>query len=106
MRGSMKVAIHRWDKWRIEAAKLPDWSIIAYLIIIDMRDVSNLMEYKPDEKFFSMVSEHANNYLEKGIMPPESIATAILNIADDHMAGKQITIRAGDYIALQKFMRK
>jgi hypothetical protein len=38
-------------------------------------------------------------------MPPEAIAPAILNMADDVMAGRQVSLRAGDYIAIQNFAR-
>jgi hypothetical protein len=39
-------------------------------------------------------------------MPPEEIAPTIMNLADDFAAGRQMCIRAGDYIAIQNYMRK
>jgi len=39
-------------------------------------------------------------------MPPPEIATAILNMADDFMAGRQVAMRSGDYLAIQNFIRK
>ena len=39
-------------------------------------------------------------------MPPEAIAPAVMNVADDVLAGRDVQLRAGDYIALQNFIRK
>jgi len=39
-------------------------------------------------------------------MPPEEIAGPILNLADDFMNGREMTLKTGDYIALHNFMRK
>jgi hypothetical protein len=39
--------------------------------------------------------------MDKGTKPAAPVATAIVNIAEDIVAGRQPTMRAGDYIALQ-----
>ena len=39
-------------------------------------------------------------------MPPADIAPAILNMADDYIAGREVAIRAGDYISIQNHIRK
>jgi hypothetical protein len=44
-------------------------------------------------------------YVEEGKMPPPEIETAIMNAADDYLEGRDITLRAGDYIALQSYAR-
>ena len=43
--------------------------------------------------------------MQEGVTPPEDIASAIMNIADDLMSGRDITLRAGDYIAIQNHVR-
>ncbi len=53
-----------------------------------------------------MTFGYAKAYIEKGEMPPADIAPAILNMADDYLAGRQVAIRAGDYIAIHNHMRK
>jgi hypothetical protein len=51
------------------------------------------------------VNDHVGAYLNKGVMPPEAIASAVINIADDFLAGREPVLRAGDYIAFQNFAR-
>jgi hypothetical protein len=63
-----------------------------------------LVEIPPNEEFYSVVSTHVKAYM-KGEAPPDSIASAILNIADDIASGRDVIIRAGDYISIQNFMR-
>ena len=47
---------------------------------------------------------HVSAYLEKGTIAA-AIVGPILNIAEDLAAGREVTMRAGDYIALQTFVR-
>lgn len=83
------------------------WMRVAYLIINWKIDrLADLVRTKPDEVFFKVVAEHVNAYVEQGVMPPDDIATAILNVADDYMAGQPLNLRAGDYIALQNHVRQ
>ena len=37
---------------------------------------------------------------------PEAVAGAVMNIADDMLAGRDVVIRAGDYIALMTHARE
>lgn len=53
-----------------------------------------------------MIIRHVKAYVENGKMPPKDIAPAILNLADDFIAGREVTVRAGDYIALQTHFKK
>ena len=94
--------VRKAPEWRI-----PSWGILAYLIInyLDKRQ-EELVQVRPDERFDKVVTGHLRAYVEKGEMPPEDIAPAILNLADDFMAGREITIRAGDYIAIQNHLRR
>jgi hypothetical protein len=39
-------------------------------------------------------------------MPPTEIAPAIINLVDDYKAGRDMTLRTGDYISLQNYLRK
>jgi hypothetical protein len=88
-------------KWLI-----PRWWEVAYLIVGPLRDEwAELIEIKPDDRFSEVVTELVSAYVEKGKMPPDEIAPAILNLADDLMAGRKMSIRAGDYIAIQSHLR-
>jgi hypothetical protein len=95
------------------AVAVPTWIIdkkwwVAYLIINDAvrRELQELIEVAPDDRFNGLVKQHLDAYVERGTVPPADIAPAILNMADDLLAGRRPTIRAGDYIALQSHLRQ
>jgi hypothetical protein len=67
--------------------------------------LADLVNIPADEQFQGTVDGMVTAYLENGEMPPEQIAPTILNLADDVMAGREMVIRAGDYIALRNYMR-
>jgi hypothetical protein len=86
---------------------LPRWIKVAYLIINwNIRDLAERIQVGPQEQFYKVVNKHLQAYVQDGVMPPDDIAPAILNLADDHMAGKELCLRAGDYIAIQNHVRK
>jgi hypothetical protein len=77
-----------------------------YLIVADNIFDKNQINVNVSTEFENVTFGYAKAYIEKGEMPPADIAPAILNMADDFIAGRQIAIRAGDYIAIQNHMRK
>ena len=77
---------------------------VMYLVVVDKAGL--LDNVTIDERFEKVLFQHVSTYLEKGEMPPAEIAPAVLNMADDHLAGRQVVLRAGDYIAVQNFLRK
>ena len=85
-----------------------DPTIVMYLVIIDQLVARRpeLLRFKPEEKFFDVIHGHVMAYAMEGVEPPEEIATAVMNIADDMMSGRETVIRAGDYITLMDFTRK
>lgn len=86
---------------------LERWILVAYLIINwRLAELGKQIEIRPEEGFFKVVAQHLNAYIQDGVMPPEDIAQAILNLADDQLAGKPMTLRAGDYIAIQNHLRR
>ncbi len=92
-------------------AHIPDWvterwCVICYLIINwDIRQLVEQVKVKPDRNFFKAVGHYLYRYTYKNEMPPEAIAPAIMNIAEDFMSGNPVKFRAGDYISLQNFVR-
>src|SRR5581483_3460026 len=77
-----------------------DW--VKYLILVNWhsKQLENILTRTPDEAFATFVDNHVKAYLE-GKAPPAAIQTAVLNIADDYASGREVTLKAGDYIALQ-----
>jgi hypothetical protein len=93
--------------------RVPDWLKyrwwrVAYLIPAPFvrERFGDLLELAPDERFNSFVAEQLTAVLEGGKAPPEDIAPAIMNLADDLQAGREMTLRAGDYITLQNHLRR
>jgi hypothetical protein len=91
----------------LRIGKIFDPTIVMYLIIRDgmIKKYVDLLKVRPTEKFHEMVHEQVLAYAVEGKEPPPEIATAIMNIADDVMAGRDAVMRAGDYIALVSYGR-
>jgi hypothetical protein len=85
-----------------------DPTIIMYLVIVDkaLREHAELVKTQPTEKFFAMIREQLVAHLSEGKAPPAEISGAIMNISDDVSSGRDVQIRAGDYIALMNYARK
>jgi len=85
----------------------PWWWRVAYLIIDIFKQHPELEGgfYRAvvgkDEAFNKFVMGQVQQFMEKGTKPAAPVAGAIVNIAEDIVAGRQPTMRAGDYIALQ-----
>ena len=78
--------------------------IFYYLVIPDF-PMKGEIDFDITPEFEAVTFRYAKAYVEKGEMPPADIAPAILNMADDLLAGRQIVVRAGDYIAVQNHLR-
>ncbi len=100
------------NRYRVTLDTTPWWWRVAYLIIHDFdRFDKGLLEgfekvvKGGDKAFNNVVDTHVSAYLEHGTPPPAPIAGPIMNIAEDLVAGREPTLRAGDYIALQTYKR-
>jgi hypothetical protein len=101
------------ERFRIvtEGKLVPWWWRFAYLIPDLFRERPEILETfvkvaaGHDKAFKTLVETHVSAYLEKGTMPPAPIIAPILNVAEDIAAGREVTLRAGDYISLQTFAR-
>ena len=84
-----------------------DPTVVMYLVIIDtlVKEHAGLVKLRPTEQFFDMVHELVMEHVVEGKTPPAQIAGAVMNIADDVMAGRDAVIRAGDYIALMNYAK-
>jgi hypothetical protein len=83
-----------------------NWCVVCYLIInwrID--ELVEQVKIEPSKDFYDMTANLVYEYAIEGKMPPQEIATTIINLGDDLIAGNQVKLRAGDYIAIQGFLR-
>jgi hypothetical protein len=82
-----------------------DPGVLMYLVIIDryFQRHKDLMKTRPTEKFNEMVSELVVEYMagDKAFKGP--VFNALANISDDMLAGREVSLRAGDYIALVEY---
>lgn len=60
---------------------------------------------KLTKQFTDVTWQYTNALVAEGKAPPPEIAGAIYNIADDVSSGREITLKAGDYIAIQNFIK-
>lgn len=81
-----------------------DW--IKYLVLVNwhLKEHAGILQKPQDEAFQKFVVEQLDSYLG-GEKPPAAITSAIMNIADQQLSGGEVTLRAGDYIALQNQFR-
>jgi hypothetical protein len=84
-----------------------DPGVIMYLIVIDkaLMKYREFLKVRPTEKFFDTVHGLVMDYVSAGKEPPMQIRSTVMNIADDMMGGREVTLRAGDYIALMEYSR-
>ena len=92
---------------------VPDWLLHRWIIVayldpnpIAIGDLRGYVEVALDINAVKVLNTSLKAYVEKGVMPPAEIASVVMNIADDLAAKRAPTLRTGDYIALQMYMRK
>jgi len=81
-----------------------DW--VKYLVLVNWhtKEHEELLQKPHDAEFEKFVIAQLNNYLA-GKQAPAAISTAIMNLADENFTSGTVTLRAGDYIALQQQYR-
>lgn len=85
---------------------LHHWWIYAYKIPPPLEgSFQDLVQIGPDARFEEVVGGYVTALIQEGKMPPSDIAPAILNLANDLLSGRDMTIRTGDYIAIQNHLR-
>lgn len=79
---------------------------VYYLVLLERatEHLGDRIQVQPDERFFKVLGQHVEHYLETG-EAPEAIQSVVMNVADDYMAGREIVLRAGDYVTMQNFAR-
>ena len=93
----MRVFIDRFDK---------DWCLASYLIINwNLQELVELAERELPARFTKELATHVYGYLYEEKMPPAELQQVVLNVAEDIVAGRDVQLRAGDYIAAQQFLR-
>lgn len=71
----------------------------------DMRRMQDILTKGLDPAFGKVVTQHLKAYMTAGVAPPAAIESTIMNFADDMVAGRPVSVRTGDYIAVQNFIQ-
>ena len=83
-----------------------DWCLASYLIINwDIPEIRELAQLELSESFTKAMAQYVYEYVYENKMPPDAIAQTVLNVSEDMIAGRTVQLRAGDYIAVQQFLR-
>ena len=83
-----------------------NWCLARYLIInFNIHELEELVQKELPEDFTKKMAGLVYAYMYEGKMPPADIAQTVLNVSEDMAAGRPVQLRAGDYIAAQKFFR-
>ena len=81
-------------KQSISAIDRRDW--VKYLIVMSLNhDLEEIASLEPTLEFQKFVDRELNSYIA-GKAPPAEITTSIMNIAEYHLTGNPIVLRAGD----------
>jgi hypothetical protein len=82
------------------------WCLTSYLILnIHFGDLVELAEKELPQNFAKEMAHHVYAYMYENKRPPAEIEQTVLNVSEDLSAGRAVQLRAGDYIAAQKFFR-
>jgi hypothetical protein len=96
----------RLDADRFKEKIKERWCIYCYLIINwRVREVVDGLQWELPQETLEAFATHLYAYVYKDEMPPEAIATTVLNAADSFIRGDAVKLGAGDYIALGNWMR-
>ena len=83
------------------------WCLACYLIINwRIKDLIERVNVEIPRETYQVLAEHVYAYVYEDKMPPAAISQTVLNLAEDFVSGNPVELRAGDYIALQNFVRK
>ena len=88
---------------RLSTAKIGSSTL--YCVKWNEKIVREFVEKVLEAEFANFLTSQVDAYVQ-GQESPAEIAPAIMNLADDHLSGREISVRAGDYISLQKYFRK
>jgi hypothetical protein len=96
----------RWTVKGLERYIEKNWCLASYLIVnINIGELVELVDRELPADFARRMAGLVHEYLYEGKMPPPEIAQTVLNVSEDMASGRPVQLRAGDYIAAQKFFR-
>lgn len=94
------------NKFSIAKLDRSDW--VKYKTIPNWHGkvAGDILQTDVPKVFIDTVEKYVNAYIFDKKVPPTQISAAIMNIADDVLSNREPVVRAGDYIAIQNFIRE
>lgn len=97
-------------KWAFDLRKEIIWKKYRYMYLYPVPDsltnqVKQVLTKGLDTKFIAIAGRHLEAFMAEGVEPPSAIAGAIRNFADDVIRGDGVNVRAGDYVAVQSYIK-
>lgn len=97
-------------KWAFDIREDILWKRRRYMYLYPVPEgllsqVKQVLTKGLDAKFVTVASRHLKAFMTEGVEPPAAIAGAIRNFADDVIRGEEVNVRAGDYVAMQTFIK-
>jgi hypothetical protein len=90
----------------LEAQIGKHWCLASYLILnVNIKELVELGDRELPESFVKKMAGFVHGYLYEDKVPPAEIQQTVLNVSEDLLAGREVQLRAGDYIAVQKYFR-
>lgn len=101
LKDQLKLREHIWDRIHWVTYRVPN-----NLTEILKKGVADApVRVKLTKQFTDVTWKHTAALVMEGTPPPAEIAGAIYNIADDISCGREVSLKAGDYIAIQSFIK-
>ncbi|ABK18111.1 hypothetical protein [Syntrophobacter fumaroxidans] len=104
MANARELTALRYQFWE-EILDRKHWVMYLQPPILDLSELREVFSKAQQAELAKVIQTHTKAFMVKGKEPPAEIAGAIKNFADDIASGREVTVRAGDYIAVQNFMR-
>lgn len=103
--GKMQRAV-RYTVKGLEQMIDKNWCLASYLILnLDFHEFEELAQRELPANFANRMATLVYGYMCENKLPPTEIQQVVLNVSEDIAAGRDVALRAGDYIAVQKYFR-
>jgi len=95
----------RYEFWH-EILDRKHWVMYLYPPPFELGELRELFTMGRVNPVSEVIEKYTRAYMMEGQEPPSQIAAAIKNFVDDIACGREVVVRAGDYIAIHNFMRE
>jgi hypothetical protein len=99
-----KYLAYRFEFWK-EILDRKHWIMYLYPPPFELGELKEVFTGGRVNPVTKVIEKYTQAYMVDAAEPPPEIAGAIKNFADDIASGREVVVRAGDYIAIHNFVR-